>query len=344
MGLEYQKITLAPSSERGEALNWADKRMSNFLKDGKDFIVLDLGDISHLNRLDLHWVGKWAKNFRNVGGKLNIISPSREIHRVLERSGVNELCGYYQTLQAFSAAESDVELIDDIKPDYVHAESHKNSGYHENKKDWTASAPIHFEEEVENVKPAGDPSLTNDRIEEAKVVDTDSGNMSTDVDSLPGSSKDSLENPPEESLEESPEIETEPDQLDKPKDNSEIAVEEDVWIDDSVAKDLIEEEKELEQVEKSEPIDNGSETNDALKETQILSAETVNVKEQEQDGDSIDPSQIKGVGEVAEITGDYACLGCGQEEPILKGFPFPECFNENCEGPQDGWYPVCDIF
>lgn len=49
-------------------------------------------------------------------------------------------------------------------------------------------------------------------------------------------------------------------------------------------------------------------------------------------------------GAVVEISGEYACLGCGIQRTWLKGDCMEACDNIECLNPKAGWKLVCDLF
>jgi hypothetical protein len=50
------------------------------------------------------------------------------------------------------------------------------------------------------------------------------------------------------------------------------------------------------------------------------------------------------VGATVEISGEYACLGCGRQRTWLKGDIMEPCDNVECLDTDKGWKISCDLF
>jgi hypothetical protein len=50
------------------------------------------------------------------------------------------------------------------------------------------------------------------------------------------------------------------------------------------------------------------------------------------------------VGRMVEISGEYACEGCGMQRTWLKGDCIEACDNVECLDSQAGWKLLCDLF
>ena len=50
------------------------------------------------------------------------------------------------------------------------------------------------------------------------------------------------------------------------------------------------------------------------------------------------------VGRMVEISGEYACEGCGMQRTWLKGDCIEACDNVECLDTQAGWKLLCDLF
>lgn len=50
------------------------------------------------------------------------------------------------------------------------------------------------------------------------------------------------------------------------------------------------------------------------------------------------------VGMIVEISGEYACAGCGAQRTWLKGDSIEGCDNVECLEPDAGWKLICDLF
>jgi hypothetical protein len=50
------------------------------------------------------------------------------------------------------------------------------------------------------------------------------------------------------------------------------------------------------------------------------------------------------VGRMVEISGEYACEGCGMQRTWLKGDCIEACDNVECLDAQAGWKLLCDLF
>ncbi|MBF0432305.1 MAG: STAS domain-containing protein [Fibrobacteria bacterium] len=345
--------------------------MAKCLKNRWDDIILDLSRLDLIETVHLGVIIRWLRNVKSLGGKLFLVGVQPQTQTILSASGIQDICEVFPSLQEFEAAypaykvkmESDYSFLpeklsspkvqsDRLISDFTKPERESTPLVPPN--NTTVPPREHSEDSekepalvVQSETPVKDsPSLLSQRNKNAgpegpitdyidirKLAEM---NKETDVskqlDFL--QSPDIVDIPEPVSQESSVETKQNTEEQNKTEyqDNEESTLRESSL---TRLEDML-----LEEDEFADEIDD-----DLNGENFALDGpESESPLKADSEDDPFDEALVCNPGVPVELSGEYQCLGCGQSDVFLRSTRFHQCTNKECQGVEDGWYPIYILF